>query len=115
MTLKEMQDRAYGMAKQKGFHSIGELLPDNRIAIPKALFEKLLMAVKIVLIHSELSELVEEIRSSETNWDHADEEMADILIRMGDLAGLAETNLDRSVTKKMTINASRPHKHGREF
>lgn len=43
------------------------------------------------------------------------DELADIVIRVADLAGYLGYDLDRHVKLKMEYNASREHKHGKNF
>lgn len=44
-----------------------------------------------------------------------EEEMADIIIRVLDLAGHRGIDLGRAVLVKMQYNSTRPHKHGKKF
>lgn len=43
------------------------------------------------------------------------DELADIVIRVADLAGYLGYDLDRHIQLKMEYNASRPKKHGKNF
>lgn len=80
------------------------------------------VAEKLCLIHSEVSEVVEILRTGVTQPDkHCPEytalevEMADILIRTLDLAAYLKCNIDGAVKAKMIYNATRPYKHGKQF
>ncbi len=77
------------------------------------------VAVRVALIHSEVSELLEADRHGNPPSDHlpqfsaAAEEMADILIRVLDMA--ASTGVDfigEVVAAKLAYNRNRPPKHG---
>lgn len=106
MRINEMRDRAHGTSKAKGWYD-SDLGPKN---IPEML----------ALLHSEVSEALEDYRvgkmKTEIRADGKPEgfpsELADIVIRVGDLAGYLGINLDDEICKKMAFNATRPHRHG---
>jgi NTP pyrophosphatase (non-canonical NTP hydrolase) len=111
MKLNTMRDLAHSMSRQKGWYdgkhadrNIGEML---------------------ALIHSEVSEALEDWRVQPTaelpRTDLRDEkgkpigfasEIADVIIRIGDLCGYLGLDLEAAVAEKMTFNATRPHRHG---
>ena len=93
MTLNEYRDKCYDIAKSKGWH-------DRDRGIPEVL----------CLIHSEVSEALEEYRMD--RWPAFCEEIADILIRVFDFAGSAAIDLDQEVERKMAINEQRDYRHG---
>ena len=79
----------------------------------------------IALIHSEASEALEEFRNGMTpTEDYLDgskepakpegipSELADIVIRVFDICGYYEIDLEEAIKTKMKYNASRPYKHG---
>lgn len=79
------------------------------------------VSTKLALIHSEVSEALEAIR--EGLWDidyRADgkpeglpSELADIVIRVFDLAGARKIDLAHAIIEKMAFNAGRERKHGK--
>ena len=78
----------------------------------------------VALIHSEVSEALEVYRvkgkdSIGENW--LDEkgkpegftvELADVIIRIADLCGEFELDLEESLTTKLSYNQTRPYRHG---
>ena len=124
-TLNEYRNEAYRIASDHGFHNetpnLGELL---------------------MLITSELSEALEADRMNNWHKFHAidnekdipnpetleykqwfnnkirgtvEEEIADALIRLFDLAGVFGIDLDWIVKAKMAYNETRAYKHGKEY
>jgi NTP pyrophosphatase (non-canonical NTP hydrolase) len=76
---------------------------------------------KIALIHTELSEALEGIRERNPSSDHipqfsaAEEELADAVLRIMDLAYARGWNVADAVEAKMAFNETRPYKHGKLF
>jgi NTP pyrophosphatase (non-canonical NTP hydrolase) len=75
---------------------------------------------KIALIHSELSEALEADRKDLAS-DHiegftgVEEELADVFIRMIDLAVQKDLRLGEAIFAKMRFNLTRPFKHGKAY
>lgn len=84
---------AYLTAKSKGWHD-----------------EPRETGTLLALIHSEVSEALEADRKG--NADNFAEELADVCIRIFDLCGLKEIDLESAISKKMEFNKSRTYKHG---
>lgn len=72
----------------------------------------------IALIHSEISECLEWLRHDNPKSDHvpeisgAEEELADAIIRIMDLAYMKKWNIPRALFLKMEYNKTRPYRHG---
>ncbi|WP_319758472.1 hypothetical protein [uncultured Sphaerochaeta sp.] len=117
MTIKQLQDRAYGNALNHGFHkknqNLGEML---------------------CLIHSEISEALEADRngrranleayvsngkSKEAFLEHVkdsvEDELADAVIRIADLCGYLNIDLQKHIEAKMNYNKDRGYLHGKLY
>lgn len=121
-TISELQERAYRQSADKGFH-------DNEPTEGRALLS--LNAERIALIHSELSEALEELRNgwaaNETYYPNATigdngkpegvpSEMADVVIRVLDFCGANNIDLESMILEKLDYNASRSRMHnGKKF
>jgi len=108
MTLNELRDKCHAMAVEKGWYESGH----------RNIGEALMLVV------TEVAEAMEEARrsnalletyflpSSPTKPEGFPIELADVLIRVFDLAGSLGVDLDEAVRMKMEYNATRPHRHG---
>jgi len=77
------------------------------------------LGAKIALIHSEVSEALECVRVNELDEETVNGkpegmvvEMADAVIRIADLCGALELDLEGAINRKMAYNRTRPHRHG---
>ena len=67
----------------------------------------------IALMHSELSEALEDLRTGHLN--HVGEELADCVIRILDYCEGRNIDLQKEVLKKIKKNKGRKYKHGKAF
>jgi len=125
LTVTELVQEAHGNAVKHGFWD-----------------EPPEFGTSIALIHSELSEALEEVRAGNrirpgeptpavyysgggyvatapTACAKKPEgyamELADAVIRIADLCGYMEIDLEAVIREKMEYNATRPYKHGKKF
>lgn len=95
-SINEFCNEAYEIAKSKGWH-------DTKREVPEL----------IALIHSEVSEALEADRKDD--YDNFKEELADVCIRIFDLCGSMDIDLNEAIEKKMEKNRKRPYKHGKKY
>lgn len=93
-TINQLVNEAYETAKSKGWHDQ-----------PRE------MGTRLALIHGEVSEAMEADRRHEGK-DRVAEELADVIIRIFDLCGEEDIDLEEAVLKKMEYNKTRTYKHG---
>lgn len=121
MTLRELVDNAHAMSRSKGWYDGDDAVRN----VPEML----------ALIHSEVSEALEAYRVYDMDprtrpccdlYEHGHRqgcqlvgkpegfpsELADVIIRIGDLCGYLGIDLEAAVTEKMAYNATRTHRHG---
>lgn len=113
MTINELIRDSHDRAKAKGWYDNGERN----------------IGEMLCLIHAEVSEALEEARiksfSPENNYTYymSDEndvikpegfgiEIADVVIRIADLCGYLNLDLERALTEKQDYNEKRTHRHG---
>ena len=71
------------------------------------------ISTRLMLIVGEVAEAQEGLRKGDA--DNFREELADIAIRLFDLCGGLDIDLELEIITKMAINKSRPYKHGKAF
>ena len=110
MTIEELQDQAWRSAEEKGFHSDLNGIDQRRALL-----------VRLCLLHTEVSEAAQVVKRKWGPIGSAQRsaaegelalELADVAIRLGDLAETAGINLSDAVDVKMQQNRQRPHLYG---
>ncbi len=106
MTIRELVSRAHENAARHGFW-------DGPLEFGTA----------IALIHSELSEALEEHRKGDGFLSYVKDgkpegiaaELADAVIRIADLCGALGIDLEEVIAEKMKYNEGRPYRHGKKY
>lgn len=114
MHIRDMQERAHNNSSTKGFWDTDRELVEERPLEESQHNLKLIISQRLALIHSEVSEALEAIRTP-GELGNLGEELADVVIRVGDLAHFLGIDLETHVGAKMTANEARPRKHGKAF
>jgi NTP pyrophosphatase (non-canonical NTP hydrolase) len=73
---------------------------------------------KIALIMSECGEALEAMRKRKYGLEEKDsfeDELADVFIRLADLCGELDIDIEKQINWKLAYNKSRSNKHGKEF
>jgi NTP pyrophosphatase (non-canonical NTP hydrolase) len=123
--LNDLRDEIYQGAADKGFHNKEEVnLPTALMLVVSELSEALeaLRGGKHPLFEPEMSadkelqhSLPNALTFSEEYRGTFEEEIADAIIRLLDIAGMVDMDVDWWVKAKMIYNKERPYKHGKGF
>ena len=98
-SIDDLVDKAHANALDKGFWAdVDPKDPRHVLAL-------------LMLITTEVAEAAEAVRKSDP--DNFAEELADICIRVFDVAGGMGVDLSEEIVTKMRTNKARPRKHGK--
>jgi NTP pyrophosphatase (non-canonical NTP hydrolase) len=104
--ITQISDLCFQLARDKGWHDT----PRDPLSV-------------MALVHSEISEAVEELRRGTPMVDYPGKggkpegygvELADAMIRIMDFCGSEGIPIGRLIEKKLKYNMTRPYKHGKE-
>jgi NTP pyrophosphatase (non-canonical NTP hydrolase) len=117
LSIREWQELAHDLATKKGWWDGHER---NAAGVVQLSPDQILS--KLALIHSEVSEATEAVRSGDMTLRFRDGddkpegfavELADALIRIFDLAGAMGLDLEGAAYSKNRFNAGREYRHGK--
>jgi NTP pyrophosphatase (non-canonical NTP hydrolase) len=94
-SINDACERIAAWAKSKGFDNNWDNVPQT-----------------LMLIVTELAEAMEAYRVNPYS-DNFKEEVADTVIRLFHMSGALHIDLEKEISKKMAVNESRPHLHGK--
>lgn len=126
MEMKDLIKQANTTAREKGFWSDfydALNLLDTQMETKKALKMKTALtnafvAQKVALIMSECGEALEAMRKKNYGLEEKDtfeDEIADTFIRLADLCGELNIDIEKQINWKMQLNSTREIKHGKGF
>jgi NTP pyrophosphatase (non-canonical NTP hydrolase) len=109
MNIREFQDKVHALAVSKGWYE-GQPSPSDPTWL----------GARLALVHSEVSEALECVRLGEMATDLEANgkpvglapELADIVIRVLDIAGSLGIDLQTALEVKHAYNETRAHRHG---
>ncbi len=104
MEIKELCQQAYDNSCQKGFWDRERNILDPDMAIAYKM-------QRIMLIITELSEAVEGLRKNDI--ENFEEEIADVFIRLGDLCGGYNIDIEKAIKAKIEKNKNRNKMHNK--
>jgi len=86
----------------------------HKIAVEKGFYERKRPVTELImLIVTELSEAVEADRHDD--YENFKEEIADTFIRLFDMCGYFNIDVEDEINKKMEKNKKRPRLHGKKY
>ena len=116
-SINEVVREAHETAIDKGFYediyTAYNVLDKLGMQAVQRIVKRDFVLAQLAKIGSEVGETVQAIQHHDIYSEHVAEELADIMIRVCDLAGYLEINMGRAVHMKMTHNKLRPRKHGK--
>lgn len=132
--IRQLQRTCYENSKSKGFHDAGDAMRDKISSGRDTRADRRELQNYygncLMLIAGELTEAHEELRNgraiNETYYgrqtftgpqkpEGVPSELADVVIRVFDLAQEAGIDLAGMIAEKLVYNGTRPHMHSREF
>jgi len=108
MEINKLITDAHENAVKHGFWDYYNSIDKDSVEVKKAFITQFL-----ALIMCETTEAIEGLRKNDN--DNFKEELADIAIRLADLCGGLDIDLETEIFKKMKKNADRSYKHGKAF
>jgi len=125
-TLRKLQQQAKAIADNKGWgtpelEDATLLVRENRPYAATHVATAATLCAHLCLIHSEVSEACEDVRNGRYHSVYSNvfrkpagmaSELADVMIRVLDLAERCGFDMQDEIERKMAYNATREYKHG---
>lgn len=121
MSVGEFQQAVHKTAVEHGWHEKPMCKIKGNGALAPEGVDLQAVATSLALIHSEVSEALEELRKGEDHIktyfknskpEGMEIELADVIIRILDLAGELGLDIDLALRTKAEFNESRSYRHG---
>lgn len=103
MRLDQLATYVHRVIASKGFHTPSGIDTEN---------QKRDVLGKLMLVTTEVAEAAEAVRHDD--YENYKEELADTVIRILDLCGAQDIDLEDEIMKKMETNEGRPKLHGKQ-
>ena len=108
-----IEDDKYYVDVNKLCKDIAEFVATKGFYTPTSIEEDVYLLAKLMLVGTELCEAAGAVRHHD--MANFEEELADTLIRIYDIAGRMDIDLGVAIAQKMAINEGRPHLHGKKL
>lgn len=144
MNINDLIKEAYEIAVEKGFYGTGYCISCKKYELCSSEYKEEAgscdlyfydrnISEMLMLIVSELGEAQEALRKNKRAdmrgginemlpqvfedyiKDTFEDELADVFIRLGDLCGYLNIDIEKHIKAKMEYNKGRPRKHGKKF
>jgi len=110
-TIKDIHENALDKGFYDKIYELMEKSKDNKDEYK--LYKNLFVCQQLLLIITEIGEATEGLRQGDiVNFK---EEIADAVIRLFDLSGFLQMDLEYEIKKKMAVNRLRPSLHNKQF
>jgi NTP pyrophosphatase (non-canonical NTP hydrolase) len=110
MTIYDLQKNSQRIAQEHGFWALYDMTANG----DENSMKDIIIDSKLMLIVGEVAEAEDALRHKKPIEEFA-EELADVMIRVADLAMKLNIDLTEAIQKKQTYNETRPYKHGKAF
>ena len=118
MTINEIKDRVFENAEKHGFHENNDFGRSLMLVVSE-LSEALEADRNGKWVNEKYKNLISENMSNGQFIDivkgTVEEEIADAIIRLCDIAGVWGIDLNSYIKAKMAYNETRPYKHGKRY
>jgi NTP pyrophosphatase (non-canonical NTP hydrolase) len=109
LTITELCEESHRISKEHGFWALYDMIAEDNNSLKAVIVDS-----KLMLIVGEVAEAEDAIRHNKPKVEFA-EELADIMIRVADLAEKLNIDLEEAIVAKTEKNKLRPYLHAKVF